>query len=124
MNGEPSGNFGKRRVLNGKPKSPHSGVDYSAPAGEKVRAVSSGKVKMADDLYYSGYTVLLDHGGGLVSQYFHLQEITVEEGAAVEAGDLLGRVGSTGRVTGPHLHFGLRLYGRRVDPEGLWTLFP
>jgi hypothetical protein len=122
--GEPSGNFGKRRILNGLPRSPHSGEDFSSPRGAEVRAVAGGIVRMARDLYYSGKTLLIDHGAGLVSQYFHLDELLVAEGEEVERGWLIGKVGSTGRVTGPHLHFGIRLYGKRVNPSQLWELFP
>lgn len=116
------GNFGRRRILNGEPRSPHSGQDYKVPAGTTVRATAAGKVRLARDLYYSGLTVLLDHGAGLVSQYFHLEKLLVAEGETVAAGQAVGRSGSTGRVTGPHLHFGLRLHGLRVDPESLWGL--
>jgi murein DD-endopeptidase MepM/ murein hydrolase activator NlpD len=121
--GVPSGNFGRRRILNDTPKSPHSGEDYKASRGEVVRAVARGKVEMAEDLYYSGMTVLIDHGAGLVSQYFHLDSISVDEGQVVERGGEIGRVGSTGRVTGPHLHFGIRLFGMRADPAMLWEIF-
>ncbi|MFC1657297.1 M23 family metallopeptidase [Candidatus Moduliflexota bacterium] len=123
VEGSPSGNFGRRRILNGLPRSPHSGEDYSAPRGAGVRAVASGRVRMARDLYYSGKTLLIDHGAGLVSQYFHLDEMKVREGEAVEKGDVVGAVGSTGRVTGPHLHFGIRLHGQRVNPSLLWEIF-
>jgi len=121
--GKPSGNFGKRRILNGKPKSPHSGVDFKAPTGTEVRAVAKGRIRMAEELYYSGKTILIDHGGGLVSQYFHLDGLQVRKGEMVERGQAVGRVGATGRVTGPHLHFGIRLYGLRSDPSLLWELF-
>jgi murein DD-endopeptidase MepM/ murein hydrolase activator NlpD len=123
VEGEPSGNFGKRRILNGKPKSPHSGEDYKAGLGSEVKAVARGRVGMARDLYYSGKTILLDHGGGLVSQYFHLDRMSVEEGQVVQGGEIIGNVGATGRVTGPHLHFGVRLHGMRSDPSLLWRLF-
>lgn len=118
------GNFGRRRILNGLPRSPHAGQDYSAPAGTPVKAVAGGKVRLARDFYYSGLTVLVDHGAGLVSQYLHLEKMLVAEGETVAAGQLVGRVGSTGRATGPHLHLGLRLFEQRVDPESLWGLFP
>jgi murein DD-endopeptidase MepM/ murein hydrolase activator NlpD len=118
-----SGNFGRRRILNDIPKSPHSGEDYSAPRGQAVRATAGGRVGMAEDLYYSGNTVLIDHGAGLVSQYFHLDSMSVVEGQVVARGEEIGRVGSTGRVTGPHLHFGIRLFGMRADPAMLWELF-
>ena len=101
-----------------------SNSDFAAPRGAEVRSVARGRVKMARDLYYSGKTLLIDHGAGLVSQFFHLDEMLVAEGTEVERGSLIGRVGSTGRVTGPHLHFGLRLYGARVNPLQIWELFP
>lgn len=119
-----AGNFGRRRILNGIRKSPHAGQDYSAPAGAPVRAVGGGTVRIARDFYYSGLTLLVDHGAGLVTQYLHLQEMLVGEGEAVTAGQVIGRVGSTGRATGPHLHLGARLFEQRVDPESLWALFP
>lgn len=121
--GVPTGNFGRKRILNDIPKSPHSGEDYSAPRGKVVRTTAGGRVKMARDLYYSGNTVLIDHGAGLVSQYFHLDSLSVDEEQVVERGEEIGRVGSTGRVTGPHLHFGIRLFGMRADPAMLWELF-
>jgi len=119
-----AGNFGRRRILNGIPKSPHTGQDYTAPSGTPVRAVAGGTVRLARDFYYSGLTILVDHGAGLVSQYMHLERMLVAEGDAVAAGQAIGRVGSTGRATGPHLHLGVRLYEQRVDPEQLWGLFP
>jgi len=118
-----AGNFGRRRILNGVPKSPHSGQDYTAPAGTPVKAVGGGRVRLAADFYYSGRTLFVDHGAGLVSVYMHLQEIQVAEGDIVAAGQVIGRVGSTGRATGPHLHLGVRLFEQRVDPETLWGLF-
>lgn len=123
VDGRGSGNFGKRRILNGIPKSPHSGEDFSSPLGTPVRAAAAGVVAMADDLYYSGKTILIDHGGGLVSQYFHLDDMDVRRGDRVARGEVVGRVGATGRVTGAHLHFGLRLHSMRVDPAMLWSLF-
>jgi murein DD-endopeptidase MepM/ murein hydrolase activator NlpD len=117
------GNFGRRRILNGIPKSPHGGQDYTAPAGTPVKAVAAGKVRLAQDFYYSGLTLLVDHGAGLVSQYLHLEKMLVAEGEQVAAGQVIGRVGSTGRATGPHLHLGVRLFEQRVDPETLWGLF-
>jgi murein DD-endopeptidase MepM/ murein hydrolase activator NlpD len=119
-----AGNFGRQRILNGIRKSPHAGQDYTAPAGTPVKAIAAGKVRLARDFYYSGLTLLVDHGAGLVSQYLHLERMLVAEGESVAAGQPIGRVGSTGRATGPHLHLGLRLFEQRVDPEGLWGLFP
>jgi murein DD-endopeptidase MepM/ murein hydrolase activator NlpD len=118
-----AGNFGRRRILNGIPKSPHTGQDYTAPAGTPVKAVAGGKVRLAGDFYYSGLTLFLDHGAGLVSVYMHLEKMLVAEGETVSAGQVIGRVGNTGRATGPHLHLGLRLFEQRVDPETLWGLF-
>jgi murein DD-endopeptidase MepM/ murein hydrolase activator NlpD len=121
---EAAGNFGRRRILNGLARSPHAGQDYRAPAGTPVKAVAAGKVRIARDFYYSGLTLIVDHGAGLVSQYLHLEKMLVAEGEQVSAGQVIGRVGSTGRATGPHLHLGLRLFEQRVDPETLWGLFP
>lgn len=117
-----SGNFGRRRILNGIPKAAHAGEDFTAPAGTPVRAIARGRVRLCRDFYYSGLTVLIDHGAGLVSQYLHLERILVEEGSTVAPGQEIGRVGSTGRATGPHLHFGLRLFEQRVDPASLFAL--
>lgn len=118
-----AGNFGRRRILNGIPKSPHAGQDYKAPAGTPVKSVAGGTVRLARDFYYSGLTLFLDHGSGLVSVYMHLEKMLVAEGESVAAGQVIGRVGSTGRATGPHLHLGVRLLEQRVDPEKLWGLF-
>jgi murein DD-endopeptidase MepM/ murein hydrolase activator NlpD len=118
-----AGNFGRRRILNGIPKSPHTGQDYTAPAGTPVKAVAGGKVRLAADFYYSGLTLFVDHGAGLVSVYMHLEKLLAAAGEVVTAGQPIGRVGSTGRATGPHLHLGVRLFEQRVDPETLWGLF-
>jgi murein DD-endopeptidase MepM/ murein hydrolase activator NlpD len=108
--------FGSRRVLNGEPRTPHSGVDLSAPRGTPVVAAARGRVAIAADHYFSGRSVFLDHGDDLVSMYFHLDRIDVREGELVQAGQPIGAVGSTGRSTGPHLHFGVRWHGARIDP--------
>ncbi len=113
------GRFGARRVLNGRPSSPHSGADYSAAAGTPVRAAAPGTVALAADHFFAGNSVYLDHGDGLITMYFHLSTIAVAEGQEVAAGQELGRVGATGRATGPHLHFGVRWRRARVDPAGL-----
>jgi murein DD-endopeptidase MepM/ murein hydrolase activator NlpD len=113
------GRFGARRVFNDQPRSPHSGADFAAAAGTPVQAVAEGRVVLAEEHYFAGKSVFVDHGGGLLSMSFHLSEIAVEEGAEVARGALIGRVGATGRVTGAHLHFGLRWHGARVDPERL-----
>jgi murein DD-endopeptidase MepM/ murein hydrolase activator NlpD len=116
---EASGNFGKRRILNNQPRSPHSGEDFPAPAGTPVRAAQRGRVALADILFFSGNTVVVDHGLGLYSFYGHLQSMAVKEGQVVEAGTALGRVGATGRVTGAHLHWAVRLNRQRVNPLDL-----
>ena len=109
------GNFGKRRVLNGQPGSPHSGVDFSALTGTPVHAAQRGRVVLAEALYFSGNTVLVDHGLGVYTLYGHFSEIAVKPGDLVETGALLGKVGATGRVTGPHLHWGLTVNRARVN---------
>ncbi len=114
-----SGNFGKRRILNNEPRSPHAGEDFPAPAGAAVRAAQRGRVALAEDLFFSGQTVVLDHGLGLFTYYAHLEAIEVKEGDVVEAGAVLGRVGATGRVTGAHLHWAARLNQARVNPMEL-----
>lgn len=109
------GNFGRRRVLNGQPRSPHSGVDFPAAAGTPVFASQSGKVVLAENLYYSGNTVVIDHGYGIYTMYCHFSEIGVTAGDKVEAGAEIGKVGATGRVTGPHLHWGFTIEHARVN---------
>jgi murein DD-endopeptidase MepM/ murein hydrolase activator NlpD len=116
LEGEVSGAFGVRRVINGQNKSPHSGIDLRAEAGTPVSACNDGIAALVDDLFFSGKTVVLDHGWGLYSMYFHLSEAGVSAGDKLRTGDTLGRVGSTGRSTGPHLHWGMILRGARVDP--------
>ncbi len=111
--------FGSRRILNDEPRSPHSGVDFSCAAGTPVFAVADGVVVLADEHYFAGKCVYIDHGDQLVSMYFHLSKISVSEGDAVIAGDPVGAVGASGRVTGAHLHFGLRWHGARIDPRVL-----
>lgn len=111
------GRFGSRRLINGEPRSPHTGVDYAAPAGAPVYAAAAGVVVVAEDLFFSGNSVFLDHGGGLITMYFHLSRMLVGEGDTVARGVRIGLVGATGRATGPHLHFGVRWHGARVDPD-------
>lgn len=113
------GRFGSRRFFNGEPRKPHSGADFAASTGTPVLAVADGTVVLADHHYFAGKSIFVDHGGGLVSMSFHLSEIGVTEGETVRRGQAIGKVGATGRVTGAHLHFGLRWLGARVDPETL-----
>ena len=109
------GNFGRRRVLNGTASSPHTGVDFPAPTGTPVHAAQRGRVVLAQELYFSGNTVVIDHGLGVYTLYGHFSEIDVKPGAEVEVGAVIGKVGATGRVTGPHLHWGLTVNHARVN---------
>jgi len=115
-------NFGQRRIFNNKPRSQHSGIDIASPQGMPVKASNSGQVVLASHLYFSGKTVMLDHGLGVLSIYCHFSEITVETGQEVEKGEIIGKIGSTGRVTGPHLHWSIKIRGSRVDPNSLLSL--
>lgn len=112
-------NFGSRRVFNGEPRSPHTGADYSATPGTPVRAVGDAEVALAEEHFFGGKTVFLDHGDGLISMSMHLSKILVAKGDRVAAGQIIGEVGATGRVSGPHLHFGFRWRGARIDPSVL-----
>jgi murein DD-endopeptidase MepM/ murein hydrolase activator NlpD len=114
-------NFGKRRVLNGQPRSPHTGADFPALTGTPVHATQSGRVVLAEELYFSGNTVIMDHGLGVYSLYGHLSAFDVEVGDNVKAGAVVGKVGATGRVTGPHLHWGVTVNKARVNPVQLVT---
>jgi murein DD-endopeptidase MepM/ murein hydrolase activator NlpD len=109
------GNFGRRRILNGQPHSPHSGVDFPAPTGTPVHAAQRGRVVLAEPLFFSGNTVVVDHGLGIYTFYGHLSAISVKVGDIVDSGVVLGKVGATGRVTGPHLHWGLTVNKARVN---------
>ena len=113
------GRFGSRRVFNGEPRNPHTGADYAAAAGTPVMAVAAGRVVLAEEYFFSGNSVFIDHGDGLISMYFHLSGIAVSAGESVERGEVIGLVGATGRATGPHLHVGLRWHGARIDPAQL-----
>ncbi|WP_257386593.1 M23 family metallopeptidase [Tahibacter caeni] len=108
--------FGSLRTFNGKHKSLHSGRDYPVGDGNTVRAVADGRVVLAADHFFTGNAVYVDHGGGLVSMNFHLKSISVKTGDEVQRGQAIGKVGATGRATGPHLHMGLRWLGKRIDP--------
>ena len=114
--------FGTRSVYNGTPRSPHGGADFLSPSGTPVRAPNAGRVAIARELYFTGNTIVIDHGLGLFSMLAHLSAIDVHEGDVVSAGELVGRVGATGRVTGAHLHWAVRAGGARVDPLSVLTL--
>lgn len=112
-----TGVYGSRRVLNGEPRNPHYGIDIAAPAGTPVLAPASGRITLAHpDMYYTGATLILDHGYGVSSTFLHLQDIDVAVGQTVAAGEPLGRVGSSGRSTGPHLDWRINWFDVRVDP--------
>jgi murein DD-endopeptidase MepM/ murein hydrolase activator NlpD len=111
--------FGKRSVFNGQMRNSHTGADFPSAAGTVVRAPNAGTVVLAEDLYFSGNTVIVDHGLGMFSTFAHFSEIGVRTGEVLPAGRVLGKVGATGRVTGPHLHWAVRLNGARVDPLSL-----
>ncbi len=110
------GPFGRRSIINGMQRSPHSGVDFKAAEGDPIKATNRGIVALVENLFFSGLSIIIDHGGGIQSMYFHLSKDLVKVGQVVEKGAIIGLAGSSGRVTGPHLHFGIRLNNRRIDP--------
>lgn len=109
--------FGKKRFFNGEERAPHSGLDIPAPIGQKVIAPANGIVIKTADYFFNGKTILVDHGQGLISMFCHLSEIDVHEGQHLKQGETIAKVGKTGRVTGPHLHWGMSLNDARVDPQ-------
>lgn len=115
--GKFSNSFGRKRFFNGEERAPHSGLDIPAPVGQKVVAPASGTVVGTGNYFFNGQTVLIDHGQGLISMFCHLSEIKVQKGQTIKQGEVLGLVGKTGRVTGPHLHWGMSLNNARVDPQ-------
>ncbi len=118
VTGRISGVYGSQRILNGKPKWPHYGVDIAGPVGTRVRAPADGVVTLAHpDMFYSGATLIMDHGHGLSSTFLHLNRILVKEGQAVKKGQVVAEMGASGRVTGPHLDWRMNLRGKRLDPQ-------
>lgn len=115
-------NFGFRRVINGEPRSPHTGIDIDAPEGAPVYAANQGRVVFTGDQFFSGKGLVIDHGLGLLTMYFHLSKIVATVGEDVKKGQVIARVGKTGRATGPHLHWGIRLNGARVNPASMLNL--
>lgn len=115
--GRLTASFGLRRIINGEPRSPHAGLDIAAPAGQAVKAPAAGEVVLTGDFFFSGNAVFIAHGEGVVSLLCHLSRIDVKQGERVKAGQVVGRVGSTGRSTAPHLHWSLSLNDARVDPR-------
>lgn len=123
VDGPLSSSFGRRRVLNGERRSPHSGLDIAADTGTPVANPAPGTVTLVGDFYFNGNSVFVDHGGGLISMMCHLSRIDVADGQPVGRGEVLGLVGATGRVTGPHLHWSVSMNGNRVDPVQVMNLF-
>ncbi len=122
VSGKRTGIFGSVRIMNGQARNPHNGEDIGAPTGTEVVATNDGIVRLTVDHIFSGQGVFVDHGLGFYSMYFHLSEILVKDGDLVKAGQVIGRVGATGRATGPHLHWGVKLNGARVNPYALLDL--
>ncbi|HLZ33162.1 MAG TPA: M23 family metallopeptidase [Nitrospira sp.] len=122
VNGKRTGIFGSVRIMNGQPRNPHNGEDIGAPMGTEVASTNDGVVRLTVDHIFSGRGIFVDHGLGFYSMYFHLSEILVKDGDLVKAGQIIGKVGATGRATGPHLHWGVKLNGARVNPYTLLDL--
>lgn len=125
VTGRISGVYGSQRILNGTPKRPHFGVDIAAPTGTPVKAPIDGVVTMVhNDMFYSGGTLIMDHGHGISTVYMHLHKILVKEGQHIRQKDVIAQVGATGRVTGPHLHWGMNWFETRLDPSLLVPPMP
>ncbi|HJX33923.1 MAG TPA: M23 family metallopeptidase [Desulfatiglandales bacterium] len=122
IEGDVVGPFGTRSIINNQPRSPHTGVDIKGEEGAPVKAINDGKVILICDHFFTGRSLFLDHGAGIISMYFHLREIDVKEGDMVRRGQIIGLIGSTGRATGPHLHWGIRINGARINPLSLVDL--
>lgn len=118
VSGRVTGVFGSQRILNGEPRRPHYGIDYAAAKGTPIKAPAPGVITLVNgDMYFSGGTVILDHGQGISSVFIHLSRIDVRLGQHVKQGEVIGAVGATGRATGPHLHWGVNWFDKRLDPE-------
>lgn len=117
VTGRISGTFGLKRFYNNQPRSPHKGLDLAVERGTPIKSVSSGRVALTGDFFFNGKTVIVEHGQGVFTMYCHLDSINVHQGDSVEQADIIGSVGSTGRSTGPHLHFGVRIAEAWVDPS-------
>lgn len=125
LRGRISGVYGSQRILNGKPKRPHYGLDIAASQGTPIQAPAAGVVAFTHpDMYFNGKTLVLDHGLGLTSTYIHLSRIEVEQGEWIDEGQVIGRVGASGRATGPHLHWGISWLDRHIDPRLLLGPLP
>lgn len=122
VSGKRTGIFGSVRIMNGQPRNPHNGEDIGAPFGAAVAATNDGVVRLTVEHFFSGKGIFVDHGLGFYSMYFHLSEVLVKDGEAVKTGQIIGKVGATGRATGPHLHWGVKLNGARVNPYALLDL--
>ena len=122
VSGKRTGIFGSVRIMNGQARNPHNGEDIGAPTGTDVVATNDGVVRLTVDHIFSGKGIFLDHGLGFYSMYFHLSDVLVNDGEAVKTGQVIGKVGATGRATGPHLHWGVKLNGARVNPYALLDL--
>ncbi|WP_019683202.1 M23 family metallopeptidase, partial [Pseudomonas aeruginosa] len=116
VDGPLSSPFGLRRFFNGEERNPHSGLDFAVPAGTPIKAPAAGKVILIGDYFFNGKTVFVDHGQGFISMFCHLSKIDVKLGQQVPRGGVLGKVGATGRATGPHMHWNVSLNDARVDP--------
>ena len=119
VEGEFSSPFGRKRILNGQPRNPHRGLDIAADTGAPIIAPAAGTVVVTGNFFFNGNTVLIDHGDGLVTMYCHLHEVHVNEGDVLARGEAFGSVGTTGRSTGPHLHWTVSMHGAKVDPLAL-----